>query len=104
MFILIDKNGTLQRSKVIATFHSSVPLPDNILQNEVIELPNYEQPPFVDVPMGKEAVLYVNLETNELFYEFEDRPLTPEEKLKQLEEQQKLIQQALDELLLGGMQ
>jgi hypothetical protein len=103
MFILIDKNGTPQRSKVIATFHSSIPLPSNIPQNEFIELPNYEQPPFVNVPMGKEAVLYVNLETNELFYEFEDRPLTLEEKLQQLEERQNLIEQALDELLLGGM-
>jgi hypothetical protein len=103
MYIVIDKNGNMQRSKVIATFHESVTLPEDIPSNEFIHLPNYEYPPFVNVPFGKEAVLYVNLETNELFYEFEDRPLTRDEEIHLLKEKQSLMQQALDELLLGGM-
>lgn len=50
---------------------------------------------------GKIAVMYYNPQTNSVYYEYIDRPLTPEEELRQRIE---LMQQALDNLLLGGMQ
>jgi hypothetical protein len=59
---------------------------------------------------GKTAKAYVNPQTKEFWYEYVDRPLTPEEKLQLLEQENQdlknridLMQQALDELLLGGM-
>ncbi|PIC05481.1 hypothetical protein CS060_04175 [Anoxybacillus flavithermus] len=50
---------------------------------------------------GKTPVMYYNPQTNSVYYEYIDRPLTPEEELRQRIE---LMQQALDALLLGGMQ
>jgi hypothetical protein len=51
----------------------------------------------------KNPVLYCNPQTKEVWYEYEDRPLTPEEEIQQLKVRQALMQQALDDLLLGGM-
>jgi hypothetical protein len=50
---------------------------------------------------GKIPVLKFN--GTELYYEYVDRPLTPEEELEQLKERIEIMQQAMDELLLGGM-
>jgi hypothetical protein len=50
---------------------------------------------------GKIPVMYYNPQTNNVYYEYIDRPLTPEEELRQRIE---LMQQALDDLILGGMQ
>lgn len=60
----------------------------------VENLPNPEAIPY------KNPVLYCNPQTKEVWYEYEDRPLTPEEEMRQRIE---LMQQALDALLLGGM-
>lgn len=49
---------------------------------------------------GKRPVLYCNPKTKELWYEYEDIPKTKEEIL---EEKVATIQQALDDLILGGM-
>ena len=49
---------------------------------------------------NKIAVMYYNPQTNSVYYEYIDKPLTPEEELRQRIE---LMQQALDSLLLGGM-
>lgn len=49
---------------------------------------------------GKVPRMFLNPTTREIFYEYVDRPLTPEEELRQRIE---LMQQALDDLLLGGM-
>jgi hypothetical protein len=76
----IDDSVTFEGDTLIV---STIPLPDNI--------------------EGKTPILYVNPTNSTFWYEYEDRTLTPEEELKQLKERQKLIQQALDDLLLGGM-
>lgn len=49
---------------------------------------------------GKIPVMYYNPQTNSVYYEYIDKPLTPEEEMRQRIE---LMQQALDSLLLGGM-
>jgi hypothetical protein len=90
----------------VQVFEPSI-LPENERENfiEVEEIPTSEIIP------GKMPILMYNLETNELFYEYVDRPLTPEEKLQLLEQENEelkarieVMQQALDELLLGGTQ
>ncbi|KXG09958.1 hypothetical protein AT864_01518 [Anoxybacillus sp. P3H1B] len=89
----------------VQVFDPSI-LPENELENyiEVGEIPTSE------VIAGKMPILMYNLETNELFYEYVDRPLTPEEKLQllkqenqDLKERIEITQQALDDLILGGM-
>jgi len=60
--------------------------------------------------IGKCGVLVADPTTKTVSVEYRDRPLTPEEKLQLLEQenqelknQVELMQQALDDLLLGGM-
>jgi hypothetical protein len=71
---------------------------------EIAEIP---QPPIP--PIGKEVQTFVNPITKDFFYEYTDRPLKPEEKIQLLEQENEelkarieVMQQALDELLLGG--
>lgn len=59
---------------------------------------------------GKIPQLLVNPDTKELWYEYLERPLTLEEKLQLIEQENselkqriEIIQQALDELILGGV-
>lgn len=60
-----------------------------------------------DIPMpldnGKIATLFYNPVDDSFFYEYTEKPLSVEEELQQLKEKQALMQQALDELILGGM-
>jgi hypothetical protein len=63
----------------------------------------YESLPPKQEIEGKEAVLKFDPDTKQLYYEYVDRQLTPEEKIQQLNERISLMQQAIDELLLGGM-
>lgn len=41
-----------------------------------------EDIPVLEPQEGKDSVLYINLESKEIWYEFKDRPITPEEQLK----------------------
>ena len=59
--------------------------------------------PVIEQRFGKSPRMKYNVETDEVYVEYVDRPLTPEEELQQLKERQTLMQQALDDLLLGGM-
>ncbi|WPS86886.1 hypothetical protein SMD22_20655 [Brevibacillus halotolerans] len=49
---------------------------------------------------GKIPKLFINPKTQELWYEYTDRPLSPEEEIVQLKAQLKITQDALDALLL----
>jgi|HigsolmetaAR203D_1030402.scaffolds.fasta_scaffold00989_15 hypothetical protein len=77
---------------VIEYQHDGLTDDNSMLVNSIPE----EQP-----QVGKSGVLYVNPRTKELWYEYLDRPLTPEEKIAQLEEQLRITQEAVDALLLG---
>lgn len=59
-------------------------------------------PTFKEVS-GKNQVLYYDKRRG-FWCEYIDIPLTPEQEAQQLKERIKIMQQALDELLLGGMQ
>lgn len=85
----------------------ALPKPENVEGIEVSEIPEVGQQNM----FGKVAELRVNLTDNTLYYVYKDRPLTPEEKLQLMEQENQdlknrieLMQQALDDLLLGGMQ
>ncbi|MEC0089318.1 hypothetical protein [Paenibacillus macquariensis] len=85
------------KAKVLASYTD-----DTIIMSvEVETLPNPENKP------GKNAELHINPTTKELFYEYVDVPLSHIEAMlkkenEDLRAQQKLMQDALDELLLGG--
>ncbi|WP_446662939.1 hypothetical protein [Geobacillus sp. CCR] len=60
--------------------------------------------------VGKYGVLVADPATKTVSVEYRDRPLTPEEKLQLIEQENRelknqieIMQQAMDELLLGGM-
>jgi hypothetical protein len=57
------------------------------------DAPQPEQQP------GKNPVLYINPNNKQFWYEYEDRPLTAEEKIAQLEEQLRVTQETIDFLL-----
>lgn len=48
----------------------------------------------------KDSHLHINLISGELFYTYTDRILTPEEEIKR---QMKIMQTAIDDLIMGGM-
>lgn len=81
-----------------------------IYQDELFaQLPENEKRTYITVEAlpeptltaGKLAVLCVDTETRTLVYQYQDRLITPEERIAQLEEQLKITQDALDALLLG---
>jgi hypothetical protein len=78
------------------------------LENEGLLVSSIPNPDLTD--NTKMPILKVNPTNNTLYYEYVDRPLTPEEKLQLIEQENEelkvridLMQQALDDLLLGGM-
>jgi hypothetical protein len=90
----------------VQVFDPSI-LPENELENYI----EVEEIPTPEMIAGKTPVLMYNVQTNELYYEYIDRQLTPEEKLQLLEQENQelknrieIMQQALDDLILGGMQ
>lgn len=108
--LLVDtKEGTKARVNIIyyQPFHPVHGVSQDVIDKGILvdEVLQYEG----EIPMGKMAVLYINPQTLEQWYELEDRPLTPEEKMQLLEQENQdlssrveLVQQALDDLLLGG--
>ncbi|MGJ3203731.1 hypothetical protein [Geobacillus thermoleovorans] len=102
MYILIKQGDPQEKALVLAAYHKETSLPTGY-EDQFIEFENYEQPPMPESIIGKRPVLYANLVTKELFYEYVDAPLTQDERIILLEERLTFIQQALDDLLLGGM-
>jgi hypothetical protein len=79
-------------------------------ENEMITNKTEKDLPIPEYRMGKMSKLYYNPTNDEFFIEYVDRPLTPEEKLQLIEQENQelknrieIMQQAMDELLLGGM-
>ncbi|MBB6283836.1 DUF5320 domain-containing protein [Geobacillus subterraneus] len=79
-------------------------------ENEMITNKNEQDLPIAEYQIGKMSKMYYNPTNDEFFIEYVDRPLTPEEKLQLLEQENQdlknqieLMKQALDDLLLGGM-
>lgn len=56
--------------------------------------------PMAPAVAGKDSVLYINPQTKEMSYEYEDRPLTEAEKYAQSEQEQAAMLLAL---VMGGL-
>ncbi|MGE6227638.1 hypothetical protein [Paenibacillus chitinolyticus] len=75
--------------------------PDLLSEEELKEgvVIDYEEAK--NTPQGKSAVLYVNPETSQTWYEYEDRLLSPSEETRELKKDIADIQLALAELLMN---
>lgn len=63
-----------------------------------------EEAPLPEPQIGKGYLWYVNPQTGEQWFEFYDRPLTPEEQLQVQQQQLEEMTILLGDLLLGGDQ
>jgi hypothetical protein len=84
----------------LVTLIYHVELPVDLRERPHIQV---EELPVGENRKGKSAVMYLNPQTEEVWFEYTDRKLTLEEENQDLKEKQALMQQALDELILGGM-
>lgn len=82
----------------IKCFHENAELLENIENYSFIQIE--EIPTFEDIPF-KDKELYINLETEEIFAEYRDRPVTQEEFNQQL--MQQIIDLQIKVELLGGV-
>lgn len=72
---------------------------ENIKEGHIVyngQIPNAEQ------ITGKSAQMKFDYSTEKIYFEYHDRPLTQEEQLKKMKDEQVLMQQALDDLIFGG--
>lgn len=99
MNYLFYENETEIKGRVTLTY--GVTPPPNLLSIPHVEVENIPDPERI---AGKNAMLYVNPQTGELWYEYTDRPLTPEEEMVQLKAEQALMKKAMDDLIfnMGG--
>lgn len=95
MPLLFIEKETETKAKV-TTIHYKPELLSGEQRAKGIEVDNI---PDAEEQQGKSAVLYYNPKTNELFHEYVDRPLTEEERLTRIEEENLDL---WDLLLFGG--
>lgn len=96
IFLGIEQGGTETRARVYFTHYKPDMLSDEELKGGV-KVVNIPEPEMV---FGKVGYLYVNPTTLETWYEYVDRPLTPDEELQNLKEQM-LSQQVAINMILG---
>lgn len=91
--------GDDSRRKVTSIYYNGKDLTDEQKANaiEVEDVPEPENIP------GKDATLYVNTQDNSIYYEYTDRPLTTEEKLATLQDENAELMFAIANLQLGGI-
>ncbi|MBH0159107.1 hypothetical protein IHV10_22310 [Fictibacillus sp. 5RED26] len=86
--------------------------PETIPREDLLNWIEIEEIPEPVLQAGKTPNLYYNLETGQLFYEYSDRQLSPEERIQQLEAELTVSKEdnvsnmlaitELYELILGG--
>lgn len=72
--------------------------PSTIPRNSIIVDTIIDYPSMVNI--GKQPVLYINPQTKEMWYEYMNRQLTPQEEIIILKEENALINYAL---MMGGL-
>lgn len=75
--------------------------PDLLSEEELQEGVVIDYEPAKDVPAGKEAVLYVDPTTSRTWFEIADRPLSPEEEIRNLKETAKNNQAQIADIELA---
>lgn len=98
-----DKTATKTRvmGEHYKPFDEKDGLSDEVLPMTVI-VDSVANPPELKLKRGESYILYCNPYTFETWYEIETRPLTRDEEIEAMRENQELMQQALDELIFGG--
>lgn len=99
---LFYEKETNTRAKVVLIYH--VEPPEELLnKGNYITVTNIEEP---EQKTGKTALPYYNPETGDFWYEYVDKPLTPEELANQkIQEQQAQIDELtllIGDMMLGG--
>lgn len=95
--VLFEKESeTRARINVIHYTLEDLPQETIDLGVEVEQIPEPEQ---FD---GKEWTMLFNPHTKDIWYEYRDRPLTPDEKLKIANQEISMMKSVLDELILSG--
>jgi hypothetical protein len=90
--ILVEGNN-------VQTFFFTEDIPENV-KDRVIEVDNVPEPQEL---VGKYPVAKWDDVNKKVYFEYLDRPLTQEEEMTQLKEKQELMQQAIDDLIFGGV-
>lgn len=94
MRYLFYEEEAVGRGRVFLIYYEKPPV--DLLTKPHIEVPQLDDPEDV---AGKVALLYCNPQTSEWWYEYADRPLTPEELMEQ---RLQATEDALLALMLGG--
>ncbi|MDQ0719822.1 hypothetical protein QF049_001083 [Paenibacillus sp. W4I10] len=93
--ILVKHAASKNTAMVLGLTHSPV---DDPGENEI--LTDSKIPVADDIP-GMLPILFINLATKELYYNY-TKQRTIEDTLKELTEQQTIIKKAMDDMIMGG--
>lgn len=96
IFLTIDKNTHDVHTVIFEVEHLS----EETKQKGFMTDKPYPQPD--SIPFKKAVVKYDPV-LDEFSHTYEDRPLTPDEEAQQLKTEMKLMQTAIDDLIMGGM-
>lgn len=97
---IMGKLESKNRLKVTTKHYRPDTLSDDILKSGYM----IKDEPTSQSIEGKVPVMYYNPETGEAFYEYEDRPLTPEEQLKkEINSIKAQNSQVIVALVMGGL-
>lgn len=105
MYLFTEKITDSNHMVIVIGYDEGV-LDDEALSKAII----VESVPTAERKFGKNSILHVNPVTKELWYTYEDRPLTTEEELAQLRTKNESLEQrlnaacaALDDILFNGI-
>lgn len=82
MIYVTYENTKEAKAKVTGQFYNEATF-DQLPKENGLKV---EQVPSPEYKIGKDAILHYNKETEELYYEYVDRPLTTEEEIVKLKE------------------
>ena len=95
MIFIVHNNETSTRARVIGEHH----MPELLTQEELSKGILVESLPPIIQQAGKIEQLYINPTTNELWYEYVDRPLTEKEEIEKLKQENVTMQDTINFLL-----
>ena len=98
MIYLFTEKKSETKDKVTAVYFNPSDLTDS-QKDAAVKLDSY---PEVEELPGKNSVMYFNHTENKFQVEYVDRPLTAQEELAKLKQEQEVMRQAIDDLIFGG--
>lgn len=95
MILLHVEKETDHRARVGGCWYDLTGLDQEFIESGIL----VESIPKESYQVGKIGILYINPKTKEMWYEYVDRSLTPEEEIAQLKERMHAMQVAIDSVL-----